>query len=581
MPKTLPLLHHIIIYLYSLKIFTQPALLLFLGMSIGLTLALYHILKTVTAKQKMDISLEKLSFLWKSQDEISLNLKQEIINEIKAELGFAVAKESKTRLKIASKEVIEEAVRAGLKDIKKDEDTNKVIENKNLIALYNKIEPYLKSEEQNNVVVRLIMFLDKKGNCPSVASSSKDISNNAYKSNLTMIKNVSQFDIFKQITLTDHTIHVCNEAFNTLMEKIKERSEYQAFIAPVMIACLAHDIGKVPDMSDTYATGDHPLISARMLIDLGVPQKSDIIEAVTGHHKIITQSDNTIYIMLKAADQAARAKELSDYINSHSKESQEFLKDAGIIGDKPNLPETDNTNKIEPIQASPEVFSPPAAAKSDDLSFLANDNKTNSIAQEPAVQSAPVIPASTPEQVQNISLGLASENASGTGDYSWMILENYLSYLKKLINTWQISDNQLKVQSVALTSGVIFFNTFALGKSLTDYMKSLGLEPFNYKTNKTETENALNYITKALFTSNLLDARVNSGYYSNTVNIIQKNGSIIKAFGILIKIEAFGFMSASEVIKDMPDQLKSVKDIIVVKEKIKEHQEESSDPFSL
>ena len=164
---------------------------------------------------------------------------------------------------------------------------------------------------------------------------------------------------------------------------------------------------------------------------------------------------------------------------------------------------------------------------------------------------------------------------------SWIVLETYLSYLKKFINTYQVTNNQLKVQSVTLISGSIFFNTFALGKSLTDYMKSLGLKPFNYKTDKTKIDNALNYITKELFANNLLDASINSGYYSNTVNIIQKNGSIIKAFGILIKLEAFGFTSASEVVKDMPDQLRGVKDIIIVKEKIKEPQEESSDPFSL
>jgi hypothetical protein len=165
-------------------------------------------------------------------------------------------------------------------------------------------------------------------------------------------------------------------------------------------------------------------------------------------------------------------------------------------------------------------------------------------------------------------------------NYSWLVLETYLSYLKKFINTYQVTNNQLKVQSVTLISGSIFFNTFALGKSLTDYMKSLGLKPFNYKNDKTKIDNALNYITNELFANNLLDASVNSGYYSNTVNIIQKNGSIIKAFGILIKLEAFGFKYASEAVKDMPDELQGITDIVIVKKKIKEPKA-NDDPFSL
>ncbi len=586
MPKMLPLLHHIIIFLHSLNVFARPALLLFLGISIGLTLALYHILKTVTAKQKVDISLDKLSFLWKSQDEISLNLKQEIINEIKTELGFTVTKESKTRLKIASKEVIEEAVKSDIKSFK-DENTGKIIDNKNLLAFYYKIEPYLSSDEQNNIIVRLLMFLDKKGGCPSVASG-KDTLTKAFKDNLTMIKNVTQYDVFRQITLTDHTLHVCEEALNSLIEKIKVRSEQQAFVAPVIIACLAHDIGKVPDLSNTYATGDHPLISARMLIDLGVPQKSDILDAVASHHKVLTQSSNTIYLMLKAADQAARAKELSDYLNSHSQDSQEFLKSVGVIENS----DAANTAPAPPVEIKPEPaqtqtdISLPADTKADnDLSFLSGDNTAPPVlipAPDKSDTTPPVQAAFKNDgQHQNISLGFETDPDNSDNQYSWINVDKYIDFLKPFINTFNVDKktNQFYVNSVALTSGIIYFSPFTLGNALTQYMKSIGKEPFHYIKDKAQSEGCLNYISKILYENGQL-ARVNSGFYSNSVQIIFKNEDVIKAFGILINFEVFGFSSISESTANIPDELKGVKDVIIVKEKIKEQIEEPIDIFS-
>jgi hypothetical protein len=567
MPKILPFLHHLILFFHSLSAFTQPALLLFLGMSIGLTLALYHILKTVTAKQKVDISLEKLSFLWKSQDEISLNLKEEIIEDIKAELGFGMIKKNKNRLKLRTKEDIETGVRLGIQSLQAEaENTDKVIDNKKLLVFYVKIEPYLKSDEQNNVVVRLLMFLDKKGNCPSVASSTKDTSTTAFQKSLTIIKNVTQYDIFRQITLTDHTLDVCEEALSSLLEKIKIRSEQESFIAPVMIACLAHDIGKVPDLSNTYATGDHPMISSRMLMDLGVPQNSDILNAVLNHHKVVADSSNTIYLMLKSADQAARAKELSEYLNAHSQDSQEFLKSVGVLGKNDTAQEIKQDIPLEKTEVAPQTVSPDS-----DLSFLTSKNSSPAVDSVHESNSVISNQVQTPDAPQNISLGFEEQSlSSNAGDYSWINIENYLSYLKPFINTYEVKNNQLIVQSVALTSGIIYFNTFCLGKALTDYMKSRGLEPLNYKTNKKETEDVLNYISKNLFENNLLDSRVNSGYYSNSVNIVQKNGNIINAFGILIKIEALGFMSASDVTANIPDGLKGITDIYIVKTKIKE-----------
>jgi hypothetical protein len=553
-------------------------MLLFLGISIGLALALYHVLKSVTAKQKMNISLEKLSFLWKSQDEISLALKEEIIEEIKSELGFgAVKKNNKNRLKLRTKDMIEEGVRSDIKALQEEPD--KVIENKKLLNFYLKIEPYLKSDEQNNIIVRLIMFLDKKGSCPSVASSAKDITTAAFKQNFTMMKNVTQYDIFQQITLTDHTLHVCEEAYNALMEKIKERHEQQVFVSPVIIACLAHDIGKVPDLSNTYATGDHPIISARMLMDLGVPQKSDVVDAVLNHHKILAQTNNTIYLMVKAADQAARAKELSDYLNLHSQESKEFLEATGVIekenqvnASAPVAPDPDIQSNIAPDRpTAPETNTAVKAPEPDIFDDIKPEIKS------PAPVSSPVVSAPANNQVQNISLGLDLDNTDNP--YGWVDVSKYLSYLKIYINTFDVKDNILKVQSVALSSGIIYFSAFALGNALTNYMKSIGKQPFHYLNDKKQTEDCLGYISKYLFENGAL-ARVNSGFYSNSVNVLFKNNTIIKGFGILINYDVFGFSSISETLANMPDQLKGATDVIIVKDKIKEPQQESLDPFA-
>ena len=166
-----------------------------------------------------------------------------------------------------------------------------------------------------------------------------------------------------------------------------------------------------------------------------------------------------------------------------------------------------------------------------------------------------------------------NENYNIDKNFSWINVDKYIDFLKPFINTFNVDKktNQFYVKSVALNSGIIYFSPYVLGIALTQYMNSIGKKPFNYKNKKDREgqEGCLNYISKILYENGQL-ARVNSGFYSNSVQVIFENGHTLKGFGILINFEVFGFNSISESTGNMPDELKGIKDVVIIKEKIKE-----------
>ena len=584
--KITSLLSKIYLLIRGAHIAVFPLSFLFLGVSLGIAIALYYIFKSALARQKVEISLEKLSFLWKNTDEISSVLKKEIIDEIKQELGIKNKVLSSQRLIIKPE---------GYETIKKDaiegitaEINIKSVKDKSLLSLYDDFAPYFKttSEEYNNLFVRLIYLLDKKGDCPSVAESGNDLTNSAYRKNLTIIKNTSQYDVFKNISLLDHTVRVCRKAQDILQDKIKERNEQKAFVFPSIIACLAHDIGKIPDFSTQYATGEHPVISSRLLLSLGLSsEKSDIFQAVLNHHKVLQDNKNQVYLILKQSDQNARSLELMDFVNSNDNGPAVVLSKMGLSTDSsegtsgsssspaqvapPASPQTIQTNLDAPAPSTPDYNIPP------DVKELFRSSNIN--------QEKEIINNTVPRQVRAIPVNLDYSSSGGSGgnnEFSWLNVENYLGFLKKYINTFNIDKEEVfQIDSVALTSGSIFFSNFTLGKALTDYMKSINQTPLNYKTDKEEFESTLNYIMKILLEQSLLDARINKAYYSNSVKIVMKNSTIIQKFGVLIKYNAFGFNAIFETLPAQ-DELKNVSTIAVTKDKIKAPEEENADIYS-
>ena len=580
MLKITYLFHKAFIFLMSLRFTVLPLSILFLGISIGIAIALYYIFKSSVERRKVEISLDKLSFLWKNTDEISSVLKKEIIEEIKQELGI----KSKTRSNSNSRLIIKpdgyETLKKDAVNELNDEINIKSVTDKELLSLYNDFMPYFEttSEEYNNLFVKLVYLLDKKGSCPSVASSGNDLTNKAYKTNMTIIKNTSQYDVYKRISLIEHTVRVCRKAQVLLQDKIKERNEQKAFVVPSIIACIAHDIGKIPDFSVQYATGEHPVISSRLLLSLGLrSEKSDIFQAVLNHHKVLQDNKNMVYIVLKQADHDARSQELMDFVNSNDKGPADTLSKMGLYPDSNNTPESPDPSSQQNSVSS-------ASLQTDNSDISSIPVSTPNYNTPPDVKELFRKEEQEPDSAIPVNLDfLSSTDNNNNNEFSWLDVENYLGFLKNYINTFNIDTKtgtgELKINSVALTSGSIFFSNFTLGKALTDYMKSINQTPLHYEKDKEQFQEALNYIVKVLLEQSLLDARINKAHYSNTLEIVMKNATIIQKFGVLIKYNAFGFNAINETLPTQ-DELKNVSTIAVTKDKIKAPEEENADIYS-
>ena len=573
MLKITDLFHSAFVFLMSLRFTVIPLSILFLGISIGMVVALYYAFKSSVERRKVEISLEKLSFLWKNTDEISAVLKKEIIEEIKQELGIKSKTHSNSNSRLIIKPEGYETIKTAALNELTGEINIKTVTDKNLLSLYDDLAPYFEttSEEYNNLFIRLVYLLDKKGSCPSVASSGNDATNKAFKTNMTVIKNISQYDVFKRISLLEHTVHVCRKAQEILQEKIKERNEQKAFVVPTIIACIAHDIGKIPDFSTQYATGDHPIISSRLLLSLGLKsEKSDIFQAVLNHHKVLQDNKNTVYAVLKQSDHDARSQELMDYVNLNDKGAAATLSEMGLSLDLDNTPQDNPAQTTQ--QNSVSSAGPQTNAPADDIIV----SKPDYILKEKEIINNTV---SKQENSSSVDLGFLS-STDNNNEFSWLNVENYLRFLKNYINTFNIDKaGVFQIDSVAITSGSIFFSNFTLGRALTDYMKSINQTPLHYEKDKEQFQEALNYIVKVLLEQSLLDARINKAHYSNTLEIVMKNSTIIQKFGVLIKYNAFGFNAINETLPTQ-DELKNVSTIAVTKDKIKAPEEENADIYS-
>ena len=170
------------------------------------------------------------------------------------------------------------------------------------------IAPYKHIFDSQNVfeVLRqVIEILHKHGHNPSIVLDNKD---------QEAVSLVSVKDNLAKTTLKDHSCLVGV----ILVNKIKETyAQYENIIPKAIIAALAHDIGKIPELRLTglYNTKEHPLVSANKLNELffGNPVfwAKDVIKAVSEHH--ISATGDQFTQLLQQADRQARQQELLKY----------------------------------------------------------------------------------------------------------------------------------------------------------------------------------------------------------------------------------------------------------------------------
>lgn len=152
--------------------------------------------------------------------------------------------------------------------------------------------------DYRDVIEELLTILDKEGDCPSVVRVDTDLESSW---------NSTTYELLGKTNLADHSLNVADEAIRML-----EEDNSRFMIPDMIIATLAHDIGKAPSLrSDLYALGDHPLTAGRVLIDIEafnrIAKKEILLKAIKLHHK---KPEDLLGKTLKFADQLAREKEL-------------------------------------------------------------------------------------------------------------------------------------------------------------------------------------------------------------------------------------------------------------------------------
>jgi hypothetical protein len=175
-------------------------------------------------------------------------------------------------------------------------DTGKLI-----ISSY--IWPYRRIFMLQNVLditTDLIRLLELHGDCPSILMTMKD----EESANLRTVR-----ESLAGITLKEHTYCV---VLNLISAYKNDYPDYHVHIPGAVVAALAHDIGKIPDVIDSVSdTREHPVISARKLAEMFAGKNGmfaeKVISAIENHH---SQSKNSFTRMLQHADRKARQTEL-------------------------------------------------------------------------------------------------------------------------------------------------------------------------------------------------------------------------------------------------------------------------------
>ncbi len=165
-------------------------------------------------------------------------------------------------------------------------------------AFYEKhIHPLKNSELQQVVCQKLLVLLDKEGDCPSVVNARDD-----FESSL----NSNVFTLLGKTNLLNHTLNVAEQIIQML-----DGTDDKHMTADALIAAIVHDLGKFPSSKGhLYSMGEHPLVAGNILAEISefeqLNRKDEIYKAVMLHHK---KPEDFLGKLLKRADQIARQQE--------------------------------------------------------------------------------------------------------------------------------------------------------------------------------------------------------------------------------------------------------------------------------
>lgn len=148
------------------------------------------------------------------------------------------------------------------------------------------------------VIESLLSSLEGLSECPSVSEDDDET--------------LGQYLQLSMVSLLDHTLNVCREAADLMKER---QNDFQMNIGQVLIAALAHDLGKHPALR--IPNMPHSFNSAQWLQKrIGhLRDREQIIEAVRCHHLSDNSGkqtvQNPILAILAQADTKARRSEMA------------------------------------------------------------------------------------------------------------------------------------------------------------------------------------------------------------------------------------------------------------------------------
>ncbi|RJO61766.1 HD domain-containing protein [candidate division WS5 bacterium] len=168
----------------------------------------------------------------------------------------------------------------------------------NQILIYRR---QFENQEVLDLTLDLIKLLEDRGDCPSVVTVRDDIGATYSLGRRNRLINIS---------LKEHSYEV---AMNMVKAIEENHFPCDSLIPGAVIAGLAHDIGKIPELrsSSLYKTYEHQIISAQRLWDMFGGKNpffvKKVVSAVENHH---AYSKDELTLMLKEADRQARREEM-------------------------------------------------------------------------------------------------------------------------------------------------------------------------------------------------------------------------------------------------------------------------------
>jgi len=283
----------------------------------------------------------------------------------------------------AYKNLVKEEVKGEFEEVEVKEEYTIITPSFKFAKSYNLFEKIKNKKEFFNkegieIIADILKLLENNHPTSSVASKfKKDPNYTDYKK--LILPNKTSYDILSEVTLYDHSLNVANKA----IELLEENEEGGLYLQRVLIAGLAHDIGKIKNLQNVpkelYKNAPHNVISALILREKYPEISKEIIEAVEQHHGAVKNKSNYTLRVLLEADKLAREEEIAQYLAKYKQDNsdkedikQDNIKQSNIIQDNINKEETNNNTDKNKTDNNKQDNN-----KKDDINNIKQDNLDN------------------------------------------------------------------------------------------------------------------------------------------------------------------------------------------------------------